>query len=405
MEKEMDGRLSQRDRAFQAEVRSFLAEKLTPDIRARAARQTGVAAERELGIWWHRTLFERGWIAPAWPVEHGGTGWNAMQRHIFEEACASANAPQLFLGGLQLCGPVIMRFGAPEQKALFLPKILSGEHYWCQGFSEPGSGSDLASLTTRAVQDGENYVVTGSKIWTTHAHNANWIFMLVRTSTEGRRQAGISFLLSPMDAPGIEVRPIISMSGEHEVNQVFFDGLRVPVANRVGEENQGWAIAKYLLEFERGGSYAAVARALLRDTLIAAQTPDPVDGTRLWDDQSFRRRYAELDIEITAQSWTEKRVISSLSAGENVGDMMASILKVRGSEVQQAAGELAMRALGELAIPDQRRALSPGSDAPPIGPDFALRHTARFLNDRARSIYGGSNEIQRNIIARSVAGG
>ncbi|MBS3651985.1 acyl-CoA dehydrogenase family protein [Pseudaminobacter sp. 19-2017] len=401
----MDGRPSERDLAFQAEVRSFLAEKLTPEIRAWAARQTGVAAERKLGAWWHRTLFERGWIAPAWPVEHGGTGWDAMQRHIFEEECASANAPQLFLAGLQLCGPVIMKFGTPQQKAFFLPRIRSGEHYWCQGFSEPGSGSDLSSLTTRAVRDGDDYVVTGSKIWTTHAHNANWIFMLVRTSTEGRQQVGISFLLSPMDAPGIEVRPIISMSGEHEVNQVFFDDLRVPVANRVGDENQGWAIAKYLLEFERGGSYAAVARALLREALVAAQTPDPIDGTRLWDDPAFRRRYAELDIEITAQSWTEKRVISSLAAGDSVGDMMASILKVRGSEVQQAAGELAMRALGELAIPDQRRALCPGSHAPPIGPGFALRPTARFLNDRARSIYGGSNEIQRNIIARFVASG
>lgn len=398
----MDASLSKRHLEFQAEVRAFLKEKLTPEIKARSRRQTSMAAEPELGMWWHRTLFEKGWIAPAWPAEYGGTGWDVVERHIFEEECALARAPLMFLGGLQLCGPVLMQFGTSEQKAHFLPRILSGEHYWCQGFSEPGSGSDLSSLKTRAIRDGDAYVVNGSKIWTTHAHNANWIFMLVRTSTEGRQQAGITFLLSPLDAPGISIRPIISMSGEHEVNQVFFDDLRVPVSNRIGDENAGWSIAKYLLEFERGGSYAASARAFLDEARETANLRDEFDEECLWDDPSFRRRYAEIDIRVTAQSWTEKRVVASLAAGQRIGDTMASILKVHGSEVQQLAGELAMYALGVLAIPDQRQALAPGSNTAAIGPEFAVRATAQYLNDRARSIYGGSNEVQRNIIARSV---
>ena len=401
----MDASLSKRHLAFQTEVRSFLAETLTPEIRARSRRQTSMAAEPALGMWWHRSLFEKGWIAPAWPAEYGGTGWDVVERHIFEEECALARAPLLFLGGLQLCGPVIMQFGTPEQKAHFLPRILSGEHYWCQGFSEPGSGSDLSSLKTRAVRDGDDYVVNGSKIWTTHAHNANWIFMLVRTSTEGRQQAGITFLLSPLDAPGISIRPIISMSGEHEVNQVFFDDLRVPVSNRVGDENAGWSIAKYLLEFERGGSYAASARAFLDEARETANIRDELDGECLWDDPSFRRRFAEIEIKVMAQSWTEKRVVASLAAGQRVGDTMASILKVHGSEVQQLAGELAMYALGAMAIPDQREALAPGSNAEAIGPEFTVRATAQYLNDRARSIYGGSNEVQRNIIARAAIKG
>ncbi|MEX0404687.1 acyl-CoA dehydrogenase family protein [Aquibium sp. LZ166] len=398
----MDGSLSPEHDSFRQEVRAFLRGALTPDVVRRSMRQTGVAAERDLGIWWHGVLHEKGWIAPGWPKEHGGCGWDVVQRHIWEEECARARAPQLFLAGLQLCGPVLMEFGTNAQKEYFLPRILSGEHYWCQGFSEPGAGSDLAALRTRAVRDGDHYVVTGSKIWTTHAHNANWIFLLARTSTEGRPQAGISFFLSPMDAPGITVQPILSMSGEHEVNEVFFDELRIPAENRVGDENQGWAIAKYLLEHERGGSYAALARAFLDEARSAAEISDPLNGVRLWDDPMFRRRFAELDIRVTAQGWTEKRVIAGLALGHGAGSVMSSVLKLHGSEVQQAATELAMQALGELAIPDQRAALAPGSDVPPVGPEFGMRATARYLNDRARSIYGGSNEIQRNIIARLI---
>jgi len=388
--------------SFRKDVQSFLREKLTPEIQDRARRQAGVAAEPKLGLWWQKTLHEKGWTAPAWPVEYGGTGWDAMEQYIFQEECALAGAPNHLLTGVQMCGPVIMQFGSPSQKEYFLPRILSGEDYWCQGFSEPGSGSDLASLKTKAVRDGDDYVVNGSKIWTTHAHYANWIFLLVRTSTEGRPQAGISLLLSPMNAPGISVRPILSMSGEHDVNEVFFDNVRIPVSNRVGEENQGWTVAKYLLEFERGGAYAAIARNALEEARRSALQRDEIDQRALWDEPSFRRRFADLEIQITAQAWTERRVIAGKTAGTSTGPLMASVLKVRGSELQQTASEIAMHALGEFAIPDQRDALEPGSKLPPHGPDFALRSTARYMNSRATSIVRGTNEIQRNLIARLI---
>ena len=242
----MDEALSPEDLAFRDEVRTFLDAKFSPELRELSARQAGVFAEGELARRWHRILYEQGWIAPLWPTEYGGTGWTGAQREIFQAECAKVGTPSLPAMGLSLCAPVIMKFGSEAQKAYFLPRILSNEHYWCQGYSEPQSGSDLASLQTRAMRDGADYVVNGSKIWTTHAHYANWIFLLVRTSTEGKQQQGISFLVSPMDAPGITVRPIISMSGDHEVNQVFFDNVRIPVANRMGEENQGWTVAKYL---------------------------------------------------------------------------------------------------------------------------------------------------------------
>src|SRR5437764_2585735 len=252
------------DLAFREEVRSFLEAALTPDIRTAQARQAGVFSEGELCRRWHKVLYEQGWVAPSWPAEYGGPGWSPMQRFIFADECARANAPVLPAMGLQMCGPVLMRYGTPEQKAFFLPRMLSGEHYWCQGYSEPQSGSDLASLQTRAVRDGDDYVVSGTKLWTTHAHFANWMFLLVRTDPDVKPQAGISFLLTPMDAPGLSVRPIISISGEHEINQVFFDDVRVPAANLVGEENQGWSVAKYLLEFERGaGAQAARLKTML----------------------------------------------------------------------------------------------------------------------------------------------
>ncbi|MAM72777.1 MAG: acyl-CoA dehydrogenase [Tistrella sp.] len=390
---------------FRQEVRAFLSDAITPEVRMRARRQAGIAAEPSLGVWWLKVLNSKGWAAPAWPVEYGGPGWDAVQRHIFEEETARAGAPTLWPSGLQLLGPVVLRFGTPEQKAAFLPKILNGEHYWAQGFSEPGSGSDLASLKTQAVRDGDCYVVNGTKIWTSHAHWANWLFLLVRTSTAGSKRDGITFLVTPADAPGITVQPIISMSGEHETNQVFFDNVRIPVANRIGEEGQGWEIAKYLLEFERGGSYAAGAQGYLDEARENAMLPDPVTGERLWDDPCFRRRFADAQLRVTAQRWTEKRVVAALSSGQNVGDALASILKTRGTECQQASYEVAVAALGELGMADQRDALVPGSNTPAIGPESAVRATARHLNGRAATIYGGSNEIQRNILFRFIASG
>jgi alkylation response protein AidB-like acyl-CoA dehydrogenase len=397
--------LSPADLAFRDEVRTFLAEKLTPELAAAAGRQAGVFADGELSRRWHRILYERGWVAPAWPKEYGGPGWTPLQRFIFDDECARAGAPQIPVMGLQMCGPVIMRYGTAEQKAYFLPRILSGEHYWCQGYSEPQSGSDLASLQTRAVRDGDDYVVNGTKIWTTHAQHANWMFLLVRTATEGKPQAGISFLLTPMDAPGISVRPIISISGEHEVNQVFFDELRIPVANRLGEENAGWTVAKHLLEFERGAGAAASrlgrmvdhARSIARKELGG-------EGSSVWtEDAAFRARLGALEIEIAGLAHAEAQAAATLSAGGDIGPT-ASLLKLQASTLQQRATELAMEALGPYAVADQRGALGYGANEPPVGPEHAVTPTAKYLNTRAATIYGGSSEVQRNILARTVLG-
>ncbi|MCW1382940.1 acyl-CoA dehydrogenase family protein [Novosphingobium sp. KCTC 2891] len=399
----MDMILTDEDRAFEQEVRDFLGEQFTPQLRSAAARQAGVFAEGELARTWHSILYRKGWIAPTWPREHGGPGWTAMQRYIYERECGLAGTPALPAMGLALCGPVIMRFGTQAQKDFFLPKMLSGEHYWCQGFSEPGSGSDLASLRTRAEREGDHYVVNGTKIWTTHAHEANWIFLLVRTRKDGPSQAGISFLLAPMDLPGMTVTPILSMSGEHEVNQVFFDNVRVPAEYLVGEENQGWEIAKYLLAFERGGGSAAgrlnAQLAKLKD--IARSEPGE-DGAPLWDDMRFRERIMRLETEIMAIDWTERRQIAKLVAGDGADGAMPSILKLSVSELYQKLAQLSSEALGVHAIADQRHALGLHANEPPIGPDHGLTPTARYLNTRAATIFGGSSEIQRGIIAKSL---
>jgi len=386
--------------AFRDEVRSFLAEALTPELRSWTKRQAGVFSEGELCRVWHKVLYEKGWVAPAWPVEHGGPGWTPLQRFIFADECARANAPVLPAMGLQMCGPVLMRHGTPEQKAFFLPRMLSGEHYWCQGYSEPQSGSDLASLQIRAVRDGDDYVVTGSKLWTTHAHFANWMFLLVRTSIEAKPQAGISFLLTPMDVPGITVQPIISISGEHEVNQVFFDDVRIPVANLVGEENQGWTVAKHLLEFERGAGAAASA---LNAQLRTARSIAEAEGW--WgDDSAFRQRWTELDIELQALAFAERQAAAMLMAGRDIGNTVASRLKLTVSALLQRITELGMGALGPYAAADQSGALGAGANAAPVGPTHALTPTAKYLNSRAATIYGGSNEIQHNILARIILG-
>lgn len=390
------------DLAFRDEVRAFLDAKLTPDLREQARRQAGVFSEPAVSRRWHAILHEQGWIAPAWPKEYGGTGWSVVRKYIWDTELAEAGSPSLPAMGLQMCGPVLMGYGSEAQKAFHLPRILSGEHYFCQGYSEPQSGSDLASLQCRADRDGDDYVINGTKIWTTHAQHANWMFLLVRTKTEGKPQAGITFLLTPMDVPGLSVRPIITMAGEHEVNQCFFDNVRIPVASRVGEENQGWTVAKYLLEFERGGSYAARIRGLLRSVKAIAADEAGDDGDSLWADADFRRKTLSLEVELTAVDWTERRVIAGLSRGGPVGDATASMLKLKGSETLQMATELALEALGAYAAPDQRESLGAGANVSPIGPDHARTATARYLNTRAATIYGGSSEVQRNILARTA---
>lgn len=396
--------LSPDDRAFQQDVAAFLAESFTPDLRAATQRQAGVFAEASVNRRWHKILHEKGWVAPSWPREFGGTGWNVVQRYIFDSECALAGTPALPAMGLQMCGPVIMRFGSNEQKQYYLPRILSGEHYWCQGYSEPGSGSDLASLQCRARREGEHYIVNGTKIWTTHAQYANWMFLLVRTDTSAKPQAGITFLLLDMATPGITVAPIITLSGEHEVNQVFFDNVRIPVANRMGDENDGWTVAKYLLEFERGHAFASRIRGLVRQVRLMAGHERNGQGDSLWDDPVFRRKVSEVEIALAAVDFTERRLISQLSTGRNSGDTAASMLKLKGTETMQSASELALEAIAYYAVPNQRAALGEGANEAPIGPEYAATVTARYLNTRASTIYGGSSEIQRNILARLALG-
>ncbi|HEY0648804.1 acyl-CoA dehydrogenase family protein [Phenylobacterium sp.] len=392
----MDLELHDEDLAFQAEVRTFLDENLTPELRAAGAGLTSVFCEPRFSLPWQRILHARGWAAPSWPKQYGGPGWTDVQRSIFSAECARAGAPSLSPMGLKMVGPVIMGYGTPEQKAFFLPRILSGEDYWCQGYSEPGSGSDLASLQLRAVSDGGDYVLSGSKIWTTHAQFANRMFCLVRTSTEGKPQQGITFLLLEMDTPGIEVKPIITLAGEHEVNQVFFDNVRVPKSGRVGEENQGWTVAKYLLEFERGGGSAPGLQVGLKRAQRIAEAA-------YGDDVGHRRRLAEAEIAITAIDMSERMVLSALAGGKNPGPA-SSMLKINGTEAMQRLDEISIAALGPYAGVDQPAAREPGSNAEPVGPREGLVAMPRYLNNRAASIYGGSNEIQRDIIARLVLG-
>ena len=320
-----------------------------------------------------------------------------MQRHIFAADCARAGAPSLAPMGLRMVGPVIMGYGSEAQKAHYLPRILSGEDYWCQGYSEPGAGSDLAALQLRAERDGDDYVLNGSKLWTTHAHWANRMFCLVRTLAEGKPQAGITFLLLDMQTPGIKVRPIITLAGEHEVNEVFFENVRVPVSGRLGEENQGWTVAKYLLEFERGGGSAPGLKVMLERLRKTAR------DAGLLDEASFRRQLVETEIAVQSIEVSEQRILAELSSGKNPGPA-SSMLKTQGGEAMQRIDELLLQVAGVYAAPDQPAAREAGSNITPIGPDAVLTAMPRYLNNRAASIYGGSNEIQRDIIARLVLG-
>jgi len=396
--------LSAEDSAFREDVRAFLAEKFTPELQREAELQTGVFADGELSARWHRILFERGWAAPGWPTEHGGAGFSATRQYIFNDECARAGTPNLPVAGVRLCGPVLIEFGTPEQKERFLPRILSGEDVWCQGYSEPQAGSDLAALECKAERDGDDYVINGQKTWTTHAQFADWIFVLVRTSREGPRQAGISFLLVPMDAPGLTVRPIVSMSGEHEVNEVFFDDVRVPVSNLVGEENKGWNVAKFLLVNERGsGSGAAYLKNAhgLLSKIIADD--GPFSGASA--DPMFARRLAEIEIEIAALEQSEHSLLEAITRGETArGHTLASIHKLHVSHIMQAITELEVDAIGAFAQIDQAPVLFGDGKASAHVPPRALTPVAHYLNMRAITIFGGSSEVQRNILARAALG-
>jgi alkylation response protein AidB-like acyl-CoA dehydrogenase len=386
--------------AFQKEVRNFIAENYPENLRS--VQDEGHDLSKEDFLSWHRILAKKGWIAPAWPVEYGGTGWTATERFIWSEELAAADCVGTMPFGLSMVGPVIYTFGTPEQKAKFLPGILSGDDWWCQGYSEPGAGSDLASLRTKAVRDGDDYIVNGQKTWTTMAQHADWGFFLVRTDADAKAQEGISFLLIDMKSPGVTVRPIITLGGEHEVNEVWLEDVRVPVANRVYEENKGWTCAKFLLAHERTG-IAAVARSKRGVEKIKAIARTEQDGDRpLIANPFFKRKISELEIDLTALEFTELRSLAGEAAGKGPGPE-SSLLKIKGSEIQQRITELALEAVGHYGAP-YFRGFCEGDNEHPIGPDYAHRAAPTYFNTRKTTIYGGSNEIQRNIIAKMVLG-
>lgn len=388
---------------FRDEVQSFLAEHLTEELAEAGRRVTSVFIEPEFSLAWQKILQSKGWVAPHWPEEYGGPGWDDMQKYIFASECAAAGAPSLAPMGLNMVAPCIMGYGTDEQKAYYLPRILSGEDYWCQGYSEPGAGSDLASLQMRADSEGDDYVLNGSKIWTTHAHHANRMFCLVRTSRDGKPQQGITFLLLDMDLPGIRVEPIITLAEEHEVNQVFFDEVRVPKANRLGEENNGWTVAKYLLEFERSGGSSAGLEVALQRVWKIARTEENGEGGCVADLPEFAARYADTKIALEAVKVTEQRVVAALSNGGNPGPA-SSMLKTARTEAMQRIDQLGIEASGQYSSVSQLEARLPGANIKPIGPEHSLTTMPRYLNNRAGSIYGGSNEVQRNVMAKLLLG-
>ncbi|WP_309646271.1 acyl-CoA dehydrogenase family protein [Phenylobacterium sp.] len=396
---------SPEDLAFRDEVRDFLDAELSPEMRRAARLMTSVYAPHDLGMAWQAILHARGWAAPAWPVEYGGCGWSAAQRYIFASEMAAAGAPPLSPMGIGMCGPVLIGHGTTEQKAYYLPRMLTGEHHWCQGYSEPGSGSDLASLQMAAVDDGDHFVCTGHKLWTTHANVANWIFCLVRTSQERIPQQGITFLLIDMATPGIEVGPILMLSGEHIQNDVFFTDVRVPKANVVGKVGEGWTVAKYLMEFERGGG---VSTPGLKARLARVRDMAAREGVL----SDLGPRLAALAIEIDALAAVELQILANLSQGDAPG-AKSSMMKTVGTELSQRLTELALEAAGDYGAAYQPHATRPGGPTPNyrppvdqghVGPDHSLTVAAKYLNDRAGSIYAGTNEIQRNIIAKAVLG-
>lgn len=409
----MDLAWSAADLAFRDEVRAFLQEKLTPELRAAGRLMTSVYADHDASMEWQRILHERGWAAPAWPVEYGGCDWSLTQHYIFSRESQLAGAPSLSPMGIRMVAHAIIRFGTDAQKGFFLPRILTGEVFFCQGYSEPEAGSDLAALSMAAVDDGEDLVCTGSKIWTTHAGEANWMFGLVRTSRTGKKQQGITFVLIDMATAGIQIRPLVMTSGEKIQNQVFFDDVRVPKANVLGQIDDGWTVAKYLLEFERGGGAASPALQVMAEEIatVAADQPAPRGG-RLVDDPAFARKLADARIRTEVLEILEYRVLATLAGGGHPGPA-SSMLKVVATELSQALTELAMEAAGPRARVYQPHATWPGgpiSDFEPPQDDYvsgdAWQAVAplRYFNDRAGSIYAGSNEIQRNILAKAALG-
>ena len=387
------------ERQFRDEVRAFAISKLPDDIRDKVLRHQRL--ERNDYVRWHNILADQGWGAPNWPVEHGGTGWNALQRLIFEVECFKAGAPRLLPFGLSMIGPVLMKYGSAEQQARLLPRMLRVEDWWCQGYSEPGSGSDLASLKTRAVREGDDYIVNGQKTWTTLAQYADWMFCLVRTDPDARAQRGISMLLLDMRSPGVTVRPIRTLDGGHDVNEVWLENVRVPVSNLVGEENQGWTYAKYLLGHERTGiaglGHCHRELGILKQMAARAQS----HGKPLLADSRIRDRISRIEVDIMALEMLLLRVASS---NDGTPGPEASVLKIRGSEIQQDLAMLQMEMAGPDAWPYDPDWLQAGGDFHGPGPEMAAAAGAGYADMRKTSIYGGTTEVQKGIIARLVLG-
>jgi alkylation response protein AidB-like acyl-CoA dehydrogenase len=397
----MDLNLSDDEIAFRDEVRAFVADMLPADIARKV--DEGLHLVKDDYLRWQKILYDKGWMAPNWPTEYGGPDWTPVQKYIFDDELGMAPAPRVIPFGVTMVGPVIYTFGNDEQKARFLPRILSSDDWWCQGYSEPGAGSDLASLKTSAVRDGDHYIVNGSKTWTTLAQWADWIFCLVRTDSSGKKQEGISFLLIDMHSPGITVTPIVTMDGSAEINQVFFDDVRVPAENLIGQEGKGWSYAKFLLGHERL-NIAGVGRSKMRlQRVKEIAEAEQSGGAPLIESPRFRDKVAGTEIELMALEYTVLRVLSDESGGRAPGPE-SSILKIKATEVQQAITELALEAVGYYGYAYVPEALHEGWNEEPIGAPYAAPVAPTYFNWRKASIYGGSNEIQKNIIAKMVLG-
>ena len=397
----MDLNFTPQEEAFRAEVQAFLKDKLPARIatKVKAGQRLTKADQDE----WHAILNERGWLANHWPQEYGGPGWGAVEKFIFDTECALAGGPRIVPFGVNMLGPVLIKFGNEAQKKYWLPRILSGEDWWCQGYSEPGAGSDLASVKTTAVHQGDHYIVNGQKTWTTQGQHANMIFCLVRTDREAKAQSGISFLLVDMKSPGVELRPIRTLDGDKEVNEVFFTDVKVPVENLVGEENKGWTYAKYLLTYERTGiaGVGFCIAALAKLKVVAAKVMK--NGQPLDQDPLFAARMAQVEIDLENMKTTNLRVIAAV-AGGGVPGAESSMLKIRGTEIRQEILSLIRRAVGPYALPFIEEAQYEGYADEPVGPKEAATAAANYFNYRKLSIFGGSNEIQKNIISKMILG-
>ena len=398
----MDSSFSPAELAFRDEVRAFIRGQLPEDLAAKVRQ--GLEMNKDDYRRWMMILGKQGWLCTNWPESAGGPGWSVAQKYIFEEEVATSACPELVPFGSRMVGPVLLRYGTPEQKAQHLPGILSGETLWCQGYSEPGAGSDLAALSCSAVKDGDDYIINGSKIWTTQAHIADWMFALVRTAKAEKKQEGITCVLIPMDSPGLEVRPLIKLDGRHKFNQEFFQDVRVPQANRVGEEGQGWAIAKYLLGHERSNGAGVAGARMMVDLLKKIALDQQADGGALAEDPAFRNRIADLEMQLSTLQFTSLRALAGASADKEIKPEAAAGLKLGMAEIRKSISEACMDAGGYFAMPYNQNAIRFGWNEEPVGPDYLFKMAPDYFEYRARSIAGGSNEVQKNVIAKRVLG-